>query len=90
MSKKQIDGIWVIVCDWVDPGTEERCNLGAEGEPRMFVDPDRGEDPDKHFQCGIHHGILKQEDRPEFQVPEEEESEFEMDYIVPEGDDGRK
>jgi hypothetical protein len=71
MSKSRIDGIWVIVCDWKDPETERTCDLGIHGEPKMFVDPEQGKGPDSHFQCGSHHGIVKQEDRPEFQVPED-------------------
>ena len=70
MSKQLIEGVWVIVCDWVDPNTGVLCDLGNEGEPRMAVDPDGGKTPDTHYQCGSHHGILKQEDKPEFQVPE--------------------
>jgi hypothetical protein len=69
MSKKLVDGVWVIVCDWVDPTTNKTCDLGAEGDPKMTVDPDGGKDPSAHYQCGIHHGVVKQEDRPEFQVP---------------------
>jgi hypothetical protein len=37
----------------------------------MFVDPDGGKNETKHYQCGVHHGIIKQEDRPEYQVPED-------------------
>lgn len=71
MSKQIIDGVWVIVCDWTNPETGEVCNLGVHGEPKMFVDPEQGKDPNSHYQCGDHHGIVKQEDRPEFQVPED-------------------
>jgi len=70
MSKKQVDGVWVIVCDWEDENGNP-CDLGAFGEPQMFVDPDGGKDPEAHYQCGIHHGIIKQEDQPEFQLPED-------------------
>ena len=70
MSKQKVDGVWVIVCDWVDPETKKPCNLGLYNEPKMFVDPDGGRTPETHYQCGIHHGVVKQEDRPEFQVPE--------------------
>jgi hypothetical protein len=71
MSKQRIDGVWVIVCDWVDSETGKLCDLGVDGEPKMFVDPDQGKTPDSHYQCGTHHGIIKQEDRPEFQLPED-------------------
>ena len=70
MSKKLEDGIWVIVCDWKD-AEGKPCDKGVFGEPKMFVDPDNGRSPDKHYQCGSHHGILKQEDRPEYQLPED-------------------
>ena len=69
MGKKLVDGVWVIACDWVD-NDNNPCNLGTFGEPRMFVDPDRGTSEDKHYQCGAHHGVVKQEDNPDFQVPE--------------------
>ena len=69
MSKQKVDGVWVVVCDWVDPKSGRPCDLGHEGEPRMAVDPDGGRNPDTHFQCGSHHGIVKQEYRPEFQLP---------------------
>jgi hypothetical protein len=70
MSKKQVDGVWVIVCDWVGDNSKP-CDLGVYGEPKMFVDPDGGKNEDKHYQCGVHHGVVKQEDRPEYQVPED-------------------
>jgi len=70
MSKKRVDGTWVIVCDWADPVTKDTCDLGLEGEPRMFVDPDGGQNPETHYQCGSHHGVIKQEDDPDFQLPE--------------------
>ena len=73
MNVKQVDGVWVAICDWVDPGTGKPCDLGYEGEPRMSVDPDGGQNPNTHFQCGSHHGIVKQEFRPEFQLPEDHE-----------------
>ena len=69
MSKKLVDGIWVIVCDWTDESGKS-CTLGAFEEPKMFVDPDGGRNPETHFQCGIHHGVIKQEDDPNFQLPE--------------------
>jgi len=69
MSKQKVDGVWVVVCDWVDPKSGKLCDLGYEGEPRMAVDPDGGRNPDTHFQCGAHHGVVKQEHRPEFQLP---------------------
>ena len=61
---------WIIKCDWEDPETGKLCDLGVEGEPRQFVDPDGGRNPEMHFQCGEHHGIVKQENKPEFQLPE--------------------
>lgn len=70
MSKKLVGGVWVIACDWVDENGNP-CALGAFGEPRMFVDPDGGKEPETHYQCGTHHGVVKQEDKPEFQLPEE-------------------
>ncbi len=71
MSKQQVDGVWVVVCDWVDPNTNKPCDLGHENEPRMAVDPDGGRNPGTHFQCGAHHGIVKQEFKPEFQLSED-------------------
>ncbi len=71
MSKQMVEGVWVVVCDWVDPDTGKLCDLGYEGEPRMAVDPDAGMNPGTHFQCGAHHGIVKQEFKPEFQVPDD-------------------
>jgi len=65
MSKELIDGIWVVKCDW------KGCNLGRDGEPAQFVDPNGGKDPNNHFQCGRHHGIIPQEEKPEFQLPED-------------------
>ncbi len=70
MSKKLEDGVWVIVCDWVDENGKA-CDLGAFAEPKMFVDPDGGRTPETHFQCGAHHGIIKQEDDPNFELPED-------------------
>jgi hypothetical protein len=69
MSKKLIDGIWVVECDWVD-ATGKPCSLGLEGAPAMFVDPNRGKNATDHFQCGRHHGIIPQSERPEFQLPD--------------------
>lgn len=69
MSKQVIDGIYVIVCDWMDENGN-LCNLGVTGDPKMFVDPDGGRAPKKNYQCGAHHGVIKQEDKPEFQLPE--------------------
>ncbi len=65
MSKKFMDGVWIVQCDW------EGCDLGREGEPAQFVDPDGGRNPESHFQCGRHHGIIPQEEKPEFQLPED-------------------
>ena len=71
MSRQLMSGVWVIVCDWVDPNTNEKCKLGREGEPAMFVDPQGNKGGnDKHFQCGRHHGIIPQKEKPEFQLPE--------------------
>jgi hypothetical protein len=70
MGKKLIDGVWVAVCDWTDENGN-LCDLGTFGEPKMFVDPDGGRDPETHFQCGAHHGIQKQTDSSEFQLPED-------------------
>lgn len=64
MSSKNIDGIWVIECDWKD------CDLGVDGAAAQFVDPNGGIDSDKHFQCGRHHGIIPQSEKPEFQLPD--------------------
>jgi len=69
MSKKLVDGFWVIICDWVYEDGKP-CDLGVAGEPKMFVDPDGGRNESKHYQCGSHHGIVKQEDLPEYQIPE--------------------
>ena len=88
MSKKQIDGVWIVTCDWVDPDTGDLCTLGRDewgdddGSPRMVVDPDAGQDPTKHYQCGSHHGIVKQEDLPEFQLPEGESWNPKKDIIT--------
>jgi len=71
MNLQQMDGVWVMVCDWVDPKTGKPCDLGHEGEPRIAVDPEGGRNPDAHFQCGAHHGVVKQEYKPEFQMPED-------------------
>jgi len=65
MSKKLMDGVWIVACDWPE------CDLGLEGEPAQFVDPDGGRDPDKHFQCGRHHGIIPQAEQEDFQLPED-------------------
>lgn len=69
MSKKREGGVWVIVCDFVDEDGKE-CDLGYEGDPAMFVDPDGGRNPEMHFQCGRHHGIIPQAEKEEFQLPE--------------------
>lgn len=70
MSKQLLDGVWVIVCDWTDEAGKG-CELGVDKKPRMFVDPDGGRNPNHHFQCGLHHGVIKQKDRPEFQLPKD-------------------
>lgn len=82
MSKQKVDGVWVIVCDWVDPETKKPCDLGAGGDPKMFVDPEQGKDPNSHYQCGTHHGVVKQEDRPEFQVPEDHKLAEEKETVI--------
>ena len=71
MSKKLTDGVWVITCDWKDPSTGEQCNLGRDNEIAQFIDPDGGRNPNKHFQCGRHHGVIPQAEKPEFQLPED-------------------
>lgn len=83
MSKKLQDGVWVVVCDWKDPETGESCTLGVEGLPAMFVDPDGGRNPDLHFQCGKHHGVVKQEEKEEFQLPEDHQ--LDENAIQPQG-----
>ena len=96
MSKQQVDGVWVIVCDWQDENGKA-CTLGSSGGPRMFVDPDAGRKPSNHFQCGSHHGVLKQKDRPEFQLPEDHKLNEEVlrpgqdldGIVVEEVDDGK-
>ena len=88
MSKQLVDGVWVVVCDWKDDAGKA-CALGVFNEPKMFVDPDGGRDPETHFQCGTHHGVIKQEDDPNFQLPEGhklEESTFVKDGVSPEDD----
>jgi hypothetical protein len=35
----------------------------------MFIDPHADRKPDVHFQCGRHHGIIPQAEKPEFQLP---------------------
>lgn len=62
MSKEFIDGFWVIKCDWKDSKTKKQCD-------KQFFDPSEGSEPDKYFQCGIHHGLIPQKDRPEFKLP---------------------
>jgi hypothetical protein len=69
MSKRLEQGVWIVVCDWKDPATEETCNLGYDGNPAMFVDPDGGVNPETHFQCGKHHNIVKQSEKEEYQLP---------------------
>lgn len=96
MSKRLEQGVWVVVCDWEDPESGDKCNLGVDGLPAMFVDPDGGRNPDFHFQCGRHHGVVKQEEKPEFQLPEghklnqEVVSRDAQDVEVEEVDDDRE
>lgn len=66
MAKKIVEGVWVAECDV--------CH-------KQYVDPDGGKDADKDFQCGAHHGIIAQKDKPEFQVPEGEEQKENLDVI---------
>lgn len=75
MSRQLMRGVWVLVCDWKDPVSGEGCTLGIDddgkpsGQPRMAVDPDAGGSPEKHYQCGRHHGVVPQAEKPEFQLP---------------------
>ena len=69
MSRKMVDGFWVVVCDWTDPLTEELCTLGEDGDKAMYIDPMGGKGRDTHFQCGRHHGVVPQSEKPEFQLP---------------------
>jgi hypothetical protein len=69
MSKRLEEGVWVVICDWSDPETGDICNLGYDGSPTMFVDPDGGKTPEMHFQCGKHHNVVKQSERAEYQLP---------------------
>jgi len=87
MSRQQLDGVWVVVCDWVDSETGKPCNLGHEGGPRIAVDPDGGKSPDTHFQCGAHHGIVKQEFKEEFQLPEDHKL---TEEVIKQGKEGDK
>ncbi len=76
MNKQLIGGVWILTCDWKNPETGKLCDLGRDdngdpnGEPLMAIDPDGGRNPEKHFQCGRHHGIIPQAEREEFQIPE--------------------
>jgi hypothetical protein len=70
MSKKREGGVWIVSCDFVDDESGKPCDLGHEGDPAMFVDPDGGTNPEMHFQCGKHHGIVKQSEKKEYQLPE--------------------
>lgn len=77
MSRTLINGVWVLVCDWKNEATGEICTLGIgndgkpDGSPRMTIDPDAGTKSEKHFQCGRHHGVIPQKERPEFQLPKD-------------------
>ena len=59
---------WVITCDWPECGKQ------------FVVGVNNGTE---HFQCGIHHGIIPQKDRPEFQLPKD--VEVNEDLLVKEG-----
>jgi len=91
MTRKVQGGYWVLECDWVDPNTGAQCTYGRDnegkpnGQPRIVFDPDRGQAPDKHFQCGRHHGIIPQAERPEFQVPAGSDTEEKENVIKPNG-----
>jgi len=57
MSKRFEPSVgWVVSCDW--PGCEKEFVVGGNVAQTAT-----------HFQCGSHHGIIPQKDRPEFQVP---------------------
>lgn len=64
---------WVVTCDW--PNCGKQFVVGA-------IRP--GEEKTKHYQCGSHHGIIPQKDRPEFQLPED--IEIKEDVIVKENE----
>lgn len=91
MVSKLKDGYWVLECDWQDPVTKDRCTYGRDddgnpnGLPRIVFDPDRGRAPNKHFQCGRHHGIVPQAERPEFQVPKDPNAEEKESVVKPNG-----
>jgi len=59
MTKEIIDGVWVSICDWVDPETGNPCDLGRDddgepdGSPRKVVDPDRGNNPEKTLSVWV-------------------------------------
>jgi len=80
MSREIVDGVWVIKCDFVGQDGNT-CSLGVDGDPAMFVDPTGGKDPNEHFQCGSHHGIIKQSDNPDFQLPDDHKLK-EPDIVV--------
>jgi len=69
MSRQLMDGVWVVICDWTDPETGKSCDLGVDGQPTMFVDPKGNNGGNEHYQCGRHHGIIPQKEKPEFQLP---------------------
>jgi len=63
---------WIVTCDWPDCGKQYIIGLnGAKYD-------------DFHFQCGSHHGIIPQKDKPEFQLPED--VEVKEDVVVGTGD----
>lgn len=72
MSKQIIDNVNVIVCDWKD-GEGNSCDLGMGGVPKAFINPDPRVGTDSYYQCGEHHGVVKQEDKPEYQLPDDHE-----------------
>lgn len=57
------DGIWVVDCDV--------CG-------KRWFDPEGGKKKEHNFQCGSHHGIVKQKDLPEFQLPEDHKLNIEV------------
>ena len=81
MSRSIVDGIWIITCDWKDE-SKNPCNLGLYGEPKTFVDPDGRHGKDTYYQCGNHHGVVKQEDKPEYQLDEDERAELKESTLL--------
>lgn len=57
---------WVITCDWPECG-------------KQFVVGANAAAYETHYQCGRHHGIIPQKEKPEFQVSED--TEFNEDVV---------